>query len=77
MRIWGFWGGFRPGRAEFGLRDREMPLSDRVLRLSRSGRSSALLNSTMTTTVYRHQIADDITTAATAMHAIFGGTGSS
>jgi hypothetical protein len=54
-----------------------MPLSDRVLRLSRSGRSSALLNSTVTKTVYRHQIADDITTAATAMHAIFGGTGSS
>jgi site-specific recombinase XerC len=31
------------------------------------------INSTVTRAVYRHQIADEITSAATAMDAIFGG----
>jgi hypothetical protein len=35
------------------------------------------VNSTVTKTVYRHQIADEITSAATAMEAIFGEASSS
>jgi len=35
------------------------------------------VNSTVTKAVYRHQIADEITSAATVMDAIFGEAGSS
>jgi IS30 family transposase len=35
------------------------------------------LNSTVTKTLFRHQIADKVTAAATAMDAIFGGASAS
>ncbi len=47
-------------------------LSDSGVDIEQIADAVGHVNSTVTKTVYRHQIADEITSAATAMDAIFG-----
>jgi integrase len=52
-------------------------LSDSGVDIEKIADAVGHVNSTITKTVYRHQIADKVTAAATAMDAIFGGVSSS
>jgi integrase len=52
-------------------------LSDSGVDIERIADAVGHVNSTVTKAVYRHQIADEITSAATVMDSIFGETGSS
>jgi IS30 family transposase len=47
-------------------------LSDSGVSIEEIADAVGHVNSTVTKVVYRHQLADEITTAATAMDAIFG-----
>jgi IS30 family transposase len=47
-------------------------LSDSGVDIDKIAEAVGHVNSTITKTVYRHQIADKVTVAATAMDAIFG-----
>jgi len=52
-------------------------LSDSGVDIEKIADAVGHVNSTITKVIYRHQIADKVTVAATAMDAIFGGAGSS
>ena len=71
-----------PSLLEMGWTPREQRhtfvsvLSDSGVDIEQIADAVGHVNSTVTKTVYRHQIADEITTVATAMDAIFGETGS-
>jgi integrase len=68
----------RPGRDRQGLAPREQRhtfvsvLSDSGVDIEQIADAVGHVNSTVTKAVYRHQIADEITSAATVMDSIFG-----